>query len=252
LSLTGTSLVPSAAFTKHLFDVSRECQTPAIQRCNGARRSIELLYYRTGVPSNERLILEADVRATVAERADGTSTTVRGGPEDVIHRTQARLRLVAADGRLVPQGSAAAPSAAPPTARQGAAQTPQPRVAHELAVTRRSRQARAGDRAVKARTPVRLTRRGRLVVTAAAMLAIGAASIGVAGAAQATGHSGAPAGPGSALARVEIKPGESLWSVAEAYDPNADTRVVMGEIVQMNSLSSEQVQPGQVLWVPRD
>jgi hypothetical protein len=84
------------------------------------------------------------------------------------------------------------------------------------------------------------------------MLAIGAASIGVAGAAQATGHSGAPVGPSGALAKVQIKPGESLWSVAEAYDPNADTRVVIGEIVQMNSLTSVQVQPGQVIWVPRD
>jgi LysM domain len=90
------------------------------------------------------------------------------------------------------------------------------------------------------------------VVTAAAVLAIGVASIGVAGAAQATGHSGAPAVPGRGLARVEIRPGESLWSVAQAYDPNADTRVIIEEIVQMNSMTSEQVQPGQVLWVPRD
>jgi pimeloyl-ACP methyl ester carboxylesterase len=168
---------------------------------------------------------------------------------------------VAANGHLVPQG--------------GTTQDPQPRRADKPVVTRRPRQVHAGDRAGSAaalnrpdlvrrlivagsgpggaaHTPVRFTRRGRLVVTAAAMLAIGAASIGVAGAAQATGHSGAPVGPSGALAKVQIKPGESLWSVAEAYDPNADTRVVIGEIVQMNSLTSVQVQPGQVIWVPRD
>jgi len=89
-------------------------------------------------------------------------------------------------------------------------------------------------------------------MTAAAVVAIGAASIAAAGAAQATGHSGTSAGPGGALARVEIRPGESLWSVAEAYDPDADTRVVIAEILQMNSLTSDRIQPGQVLWVPRD
>jgi hypothetical protein len=89
------------------------------------------------------------------------------------------------------------------------------------------------------------------VVTAAAMLAIGAVSVAVGGAARATGHQGAPSGPGGGVTRVEIRPGESLWSVAEAYDPGADTRVVISQILQMNSLTSDQVQPGQVLWVPR-
>jgi len=98
---------------------------------------------------------------------------------------------------------------------------------------------------------VRLTRRGRVVVMAAATLAIGVAAIVAGGAAHATGHSGAPAGPGSGVTRVEIRPGESLWSVAEAYDPDADTRVVISEILQLNSLTGDQVQPGQVLWVPR-
>jgi nucleoid-associated protein YgaU len=156
---------------------------------------------------------------------------------------------VAADGRLVPQDPAATRS----TRRQATARTPRPRVAQGSAVTGPPPQGEAADRVrATTRTAVRLTRRGRLVVTAAAALAIGAASIAVAGAAQATGHSGAPAGPGSGVTRVEIRPGESLWSVAEAYDPNADTRVVIEEIVQMNSLVTAQVQPGQVLWVPRD
>ncbi|WP_300613872.1 LysM peptidoglycan-binding domain-containing protein [Trebonia sp.] len=99
--------------------------------------------------------------------------------------------------------------------------------------------------------PVRLTRRGRLVITVAAALAIGALSVALAGAAQATGHSGALAGPGRAVTRVEVRPGQNLWSIAEAYDPDADTRFVIQDILQLNSLTSDQLQPGQVLWVPR-
>jgi nucleoid-associated protein YgaU len=100
-------------------------------------------------------------------------------------------------------------------------------------------------------TPVRLTRRGRLVLTAAGVLAIGAVSMVLAGAAQATGHSGAPAGPGKAVTKVLVRPGDSLWSLAEAYDPNADTRLVVQDIEQLNSMATDQVQPGQILWVPR-
>jgi nucleoid-associated protein YgaU len=103
-----------------------------------------------------------------------------------------------------------------------------------------------------ARTPVRLTRRGRLVVTAAAVLMIGGLSMALAGAAQATGHGHTSAGLGPGVTKVEVRPGQSMWSIAEAYDPNADTRLVIQEILQMNSLSGDQLQPGQVLWVPRD
>jgi len=90
-----------------------------------------------------------------------------------------------------------------------------------------------------------------MVLTAAAVLTIGAVSMVVAGAAQATGHSGAPAGPGRGVVKVQVRPGDSLWSLAEAYDPNADTRLVIQDILQLNSLPGDQVQPGQVLWVPR-
>lgn len=98
------------------------------------------------------------------------------------------------------------------------------------------------------------------MVTAAAVLTIGAAFMALAGAAQATGptghagqtgQAGAPGAPGSGVATVVIRPGESLWSVAESYDPDADTRLVIQQILQLNSLTSDQLQPGQVLWVPR-
>jgi LysM domain len=97
--------------------------------------------------------------------------------------------------------------------------------------------------------PVRLTRRGRVVAAGASALAIGAVSIVLATAAQAA-HAGQPA-PGRYAAKVEVRPGQSLWSLAEAYAPDADPRLVMRQIQQLNSMAGDQLQPGEVLWVPR-
>jgi LysM domain len=89
-----------------------------------------------------------------------------------------------------------------------------------------------------ARSAVRLTRRGRVVAAGASALAVGALSIVLATAAQ-------------YVARVEVRPGQSLWLLAEAYDPDADPRLVIQQIQQLNSMAGDQVQPGEVLWVPR-
>jgi LysM domain len=98
--------------------------------------------------------------------------------------------------------------------------------------------------------PARLTRRGRIVVTGVSALLIGALSVGLATAAQATrAGSGSP---GRYITKVTVLPGQSLWSLGEAYDPNADTRLIIQEIQQLNSMSGDQVQPGEVLWVPRE
>jgi LysM repeat protein len=96
---------------------------------------------------------------------------------------------------------------------------------------------------------VRLTRRGRVVAAGVSALAIGALSITLATAAQAA-HAG-QAAPGRYAAKVEVRPGQSLWSLAESYDPGADPRLVVQQIQQLNSMAGDQVQPGEVLWVPR-
>jgi nucleoid-associated protein YgaU len=90
------------------------------------------------------------------------------------------------------------------------------------------------------------------VVTAAAVLVAGAVSMTLAGVAQATGHPAATAGHArDGVTKVLVRPGQNLWSLAERYAPDADTRLVVQEILQLNSMSTDQVQPGQVLWVPR-
>jgi hypothetical protein len=97
--------------------------------------------------------------------------------------------------------------------------------------------------------PVRLTRRGRVVVTAAAVLVIGAVSLVAASAAQATSHRG-PQAKGN-LAKMVVLSGQSLWSIAESAEPNADPRAVIEQIRQLNSLPGYQVTPGETLWVPQ-
>jgi len=95
----------------------------------------------------------------------------------------------------------------------------------------------------------RLTPRGRLAVTGVSALLVGALSFGLATTAQAS-HTG-PAAPARYVTKVEVLPGQSLWSIAEALNPDADTRVIIHEIQQLNAMTSDQVQPGESLWVPR-
>lgn len=188
---------------------------------------------------------------------------------------RAPLRLVATDGRLLSRASGVLVRTAPgaeAAPRQPVAPllgtpltdtpplgTPRPEAPHPAAPRPGTpcpgtpRPSTPRPRApVAARTPVRLTRRGRLVVAAAVLLVAATVSVVLAGAAQALGHSGAPGRPGAGITKVQVQPGQNLWTLAEAYDPNADPRQVIQEILQLNSMSTDQLQPGQVLWMPRD
>jgi hypothetical protein len=99
--------------------------------------------------------------------------------------------------------------------------------------------------------PLRLTRRGRIVIAAAAALVVALLSLLVTGQAWATGHSAPPRGADRSLGQVVVLPGQSLWSVAQSADPNADPRLVMQQIVELNGLTGDTLQSGQRLWVPR-
>jgi hypothetical protein len=102
-----------------------------------------------------------------------------------------------------------------------------------------------------ANPPLRLTRRGRIVVAVAAALVLAALSLVIAGAAQATNHPVSARTAQQNLAQVTVHPGQNLWSVAESADPSADTRVVIQQIIELNSLTGNTVFAGQRLWVPR-
>jgi len=162
-------------------------------------------------------------------------------------------------------GSAASDSAASDSARTRAAarwtapldppapapsQVPRPQPSREQA----GRPRPARDQATRPETanpPLRLTRRGRVVVAVAAALVLAALSLVIASAAQATNHPVSARAAQQGLAQVTVHPGQSLWSVAESADPAADTRVVIQRIIELNSLTGNTVFAGQRLWVPR-
>lgn len=102
---------------------------------------------------------------------------------------------------------------------------------------------------------VRLTRRGRRVLAGfavvMAMAAISLVWIGVAGGAQASSHHSATGSAYRGLTRVVVRPGQTLWSIAARAEPTADPRAVIQQIMEVNAISSPDVQPGELLWVPR-
>jgi hypothetical protein len=106
------------------------------------------------------------------------------------------------------------------------------------------------NRTLATRPPLRLTRRGRFVVTGVSALLVGLLSMGLASAAQATRHAGAP-GQGRYITKVVVQPGQDLWSLVQAYAPDVDPRQAIAQVLQLNSLDSDQIWPGQVLWLPK-
>jgi LysM domain-containing protein len=133
--------------------------------------------------------------------------------------------------------------------RHGVAPRParDPRRASSQGALRRGALRRAGAPDVA----LRLTRRGRVLVAAVAALLVTVVSLLAAGAAQATNHGLPPGAARQNLIRVVVRPGQSLWSVAESADPDQDTRAVIHQIVDLNALSGDVVFAGQQLWVPR-
>jgi LysM domain len=147
--------------------------------------------------------------------------------------------------------------------RTAGLRTPGPRTAGPRnagpAASSRTRVVRAAS--APSRTQVRrarrtrLTRRGRRVVWASAILLLVAVItpvlLAMASGAQAANGGLAPSAVRAGLRQVVVKPGQSLWSIAQNAEPHADPRVVSQQIIQYNALGSQVVVPGESLWVPR-
>ena len=157
-------------------------------------------------------IASAD-RATPASRAALASRPAAVGQTAVVGRATPA-------GRAAPAGLAA-PAGYPVPAR---------RVAGTVAPRR-----------------LRLTRRGRIVVAILAALAVCGLFVAGASAAQASG----PAAAHGNATQVIVQPGDTLWSIAQSADPNADARAVVQQILQANRLTNPDITAGQRLWVPR-
>jgi nucleoid-associated protein YgaU len=95
--------------------------------------------------------------------------------------------------------------------------------------------------------PVRLTRRGVIVLSA--LLASVAGSLVWFAALSAPG---APAAGASAPhgSQVTVHAGDTLWTIASRVAPNSDPRAEIAALQQRNHLSDEKLAPGQVLRVP--
>lgn len=91
---------------------------------------------------------------------------------------------------------------------------------------------------------LRITRRGRLLLTALVSLPILAVSIFLA-------TPGAQAGGDTGVAETyTVLSGESMWDIAEYLAPDTDPRMVIDTLMRVNGLTTTAVQPGQQLVVP--
>ncbi|MGB4137358.1 MAG: LysM peptidoglycan-binding domain-containing protein [Microbacterium sp.] len=106
-----------------------------------------------------------------------------------------------------------------------------------------------GFHGVSGRTRLRITRRGRRVLSAvvATPIALGIVFGGIAGGtALASGSHAAPV----AFETVVVMPGDTLWSIAEEAAPGADPRDVVAEISRLNNLQNGALAAGQELAIP--
>lgn len=119
---------------------------------------------------------------------------------------------------------------------------PPRRTRHLVAVPVRSTGARA---AVAPDSTLRLTRRGRLLVTLLCSALVLAVAVVGARVAWADTSAAAPA-----TTQVTVLPGQTLWEIASTADPSADPRDAVIEVRDLNGLPDSQVFAGQVLTVP--
>jgi LysM repeat protein len=195
-----------------------------------------------------RVVREASVRTLRGSPPVAAQAQTAGQARAVQVQAQTRAQVVS---QAASQAWAASAQTRTPGGVRSASQTrvvTHRRAATRTRVTTRTRAVRPGA--------VRLTRRGRLVVTVLVLLAaIVTATLlwaTVAGSAQASSRGGpAPRSPYQGLTQVVVQPGQTLWSIAAATEPSANAWAVVQQIIEVNALNGPQVRAGEQLWVPR-
>ena len=97
---------------------------------------------------------------------------------------------------------------------------------------------------------VRLTRRGRLVLTLSSLVLLVLVAVLTSGGGPAV--AGSEPGAAATADLVTVRPGETLWSIAQRESPGVDPRKTIARILDLNALDSAAVQAGSVLLLPAD
>ena len=118
--------------------------------------------------------------------------------------------------------------------------------------------------------PLRMTMRARRLLAGVGLLcctAVGVVAVDVLAtivpfasstsyADQEASYLGSEAGSGSGAlvpatgSTITVDAGDTLWSLAERVDPDADPREIIAAIMTLNGMDSPTLQPGQVLRLP--
>jgi hypothetical protein len=102
---------------------------------------------------------------------------------------------------------------------------------------------------VASRPPVRLTRRGRVVVVCAVALVL-LAGLWMGARHGAGAASGGATAPATARESVVVGPHDTLWGIAVRTRPDVDPRVTVERMIDLNALPSAVVNPGQTIYIP--
>ncbi|MGY1733264.1 LysM peptidoglycan-binding domain-containing protein [Geodermatophilus sp. SYSU D01045] len=207
--------------------------------------------------SVRQAVLEFDAAVRVPWRPPlrGEGGTAAGGGRSVparADRPAPRAGLpgsgprVAGHLRPVPDRPAAAPARTAGPAAEGPRTRRDPARPSGRPVRSEPARAAVRTRCAPAPAPVRLTRRGRRLVTVLVLAA------GVGGAA--LGRGVLAPDDGLRLAgesSVVVESGDTVWSIAaEVAGPGQDVRAVVDAIEELNDLEAAVVVPGQVLRLP--
>ena len=98
--------------------------------------------------------------------------------------------------------------------------------------------------------PLRLTRRGRLLLIGAPVLLGGAALLTFLGFFTAPALAASGSGELTRTQQVSVSTGDSLWSLATEYASERDPRAVVADIMELNNLSDAVVPAGVQLYIP--
>jgi hypothetical protein len=98
--------------------------------------------------------------------------------------------------------------------------------------------------------PLRLTRRGRLVLVGAPLMFSTAALLAFVGFFTAPAMASGDSAEQTRTLQVSVSNGDSLWSLATEYAPERDPRDVVADIVELNNLDTATVPAGRQLYIP--